>query len=71
MRQRYKLRFKVWKDWYKKCMNVLVYKILVLFGLRKSPTFETELTFSKAKKQYGNHFGQNYKESEEKDALKL
>ena len=40
MRQRYKLRFKVWKDWYKKCMNGRVYKILVLFGLVNSPTFD-------------------------------
>lgn len=50
MRQRYKLRFKVWKDWYKKCMNVLVYKILVLFGLVNSPTFDQLYEFEKYKK---------------------
>lgn len=61
------LRFKVWKDWYKKCVNGRGYKFLVLFGLRKSPTFEMDLMFSKAKKQCGYNFWQIYKESEEKD----
>ena len=49
MRQRYKLRFKVWKDWYKKCVNGRGYKILVLFGLRKSPTFDQLYWFEKYK----------------------
>lgn len=30
MRQRYKLRFKVWKDWYKKCVNGRGYKCTYL-----------------------------------------
>lgn len=54
MRQRCKLRFKVWKDWYKKCMNGRVYKFLVLFGLRKSPTFEMNFEVAKAYEKYGD-----------------
>lgn len=54
MRQRCKLRFKVWKDWYKKCMNGRVYKFLVLFGLRKSPTFEMNYAVAKAYEKYGD-----------------
>ena len=38
-----KLRFNVWKDWYKRCLNGRAYKIMVLFGLRHSPTFEQNL----------------------------
>ncbi len=38
-----KLRFNVWKDWYKRCLNGRAYKIMVLFGLRHSPTFERNL----------------------------
>ena len=59
------LRFKVWKDWYKKCVNGRGYKFLVLFGLRKSPTFERELMFSKAMKQCNDNFWQIDNESEE------
>lgn len=44
------LRFKVWKDWYKKCMNGRGYKFLVLFGLRHSPTFNQLYEFEKYKK---------------------
>ena len=54
MRQRCKLRFKVWKDWYKKCMNGRGYKFLVLFGLRKSPTFELNYAVAKAYEKYGD-----------------
>lgn len=32
-----KLRFNVWKDWYKRCLDGRVYKIMVLLGLRHSP----------------------------------
>lgn len=38
-----KLRFNVWKDWYKRCLNGRAYKIMVLLGLRHSPTFERNL----------------------------
>lgn len=48
------LRFKVWKDWYKKCVNGQGYKFLVLFGLRKSPTFEMQYQFYKAYRKYGD-----------------
>lgn len=44
------LRFKVWKDWYKKCVNGRGYKFLVLFGLRHSPTFNQLYEFEKYKK---------------------
>lgn len=50
------LRFKVWKNWYKKCVNGRGYKFLVLFGLRHSPTFEMELVFYKAYRKYGNEY---------------
>ena len=33
-------RFQLWKDWNKHCTNHLVYKILVLIGLVRSPSFE-------------------------------
>ncbi len=32
-------RFKVWRKWSKKCINDRWYKILVLLGLRHSPSF--------------------------------
>ena len=32
-------RFKVWIKWSKKCINGRLYKILVLLGLRHSPSF--------------------------------
>lgn len=38
-----KLRFNVWKDWYKGCLNGRAYKIMVLLGLRHSSTFERDL----------------------------
>ena len=50
------LRFKVWKDWYKKCVNGRGYKFLVLFGLRKSPTFNQLYEFEKYKKLLLTHF---------------
>ena len=56
MRQRYRLRFKVWKDWYKKCMNGRGYKFLVLFGLRKSPTFDQLYWCEKYKDSIGGAF---------------
>lgn len=31
---------KLWNRWRKSCMNGLGHKIMVLFGLRKSPTFD-------------------------------
>ncbi len=48
------LRFRVWKDWYKKCTNGRGYKFLVLLGLRKSSTFEMEYQFYKAYRKYGD-----------------
>lgn len=50
------LRFKVWKDWYKKCMNGRGYKFLVLFGLRHSPTLNQLYEFEKYKKPLLTHF---------------
>ena len=50
------LRFKAWKDWYKKCMNGRGYKFLVLFGLRHSPTFNQLYEFEKYKKLLLTHF---------------
>ena len=35
-----RFRFKVWKDWYRHCTGNTVYKLLVLFKLRHSPSFE-------------------------------
>ena len=42
-----KLRFNVWKDWYKRCLDGRVYKIMVLLGLRHSPTFERDLRMAR------------------------
>lgn len=36
-------RFEVWKDWYSHSLNHPVYKVLVLFGIAHSPTFEWQL----------------------------
>ena len=44
-----RFRFKVWKDWYKHCTNGRVYKILVLFSLAKSPSFDQLYEFEKYK----------------------
>lgn len=38
---------KVWNIWRKRSLNGLGHKILVLFGLRNSPTFEVEKLFRK------------------------
>ena len=45
-----KLRFKVWKDWYKRCLDGRVYKIMVLLGLQHSPTFELNLKMARCGK---------------------
>lgn len=37
-------RYKLWKNWYKHCSNGSLYKILVLFGITHSPTFECYVT---------------------------
>ena len=34
-----KKRFRIWKEWQKYCKNGRLYKLAVLFGLIKSPTF--------------------------------
>lgn len=34
------IRFELWKDWNKRCLNHPVYKFLVLIGLARSPSFE-------------------------------
>lgn len=49
-----RLRIKVWKDWYKHCTNGRVYKILVLFGLVHSPSFEVNFAVAKAYEKYGD-----------------
>ena len=38
-----KIRWRVWAQWYKNNTNWCGYKMLVLFGLRHSPTFDLEL----------------------------
>ena len=47
-----KLRFNVWKDWYKRCLDGRAYKIMVLLGLRHSPTFERNLRMASCGKMY-------------------
>lgn len=37
---------KMWNRWRKRSLNGLGHKILVLFGLRESPTFEVEKSFN-------------------------
>ena len=44
-----KIRWRVWTQWYKNNTNGCRYKILVLFGLRKSPTFDQLYWFEKYK----------------------
>ena len=47
-----KLRFNVWKDWYKRCLDGRVYKIMVLLGLRHSPTFELNLRMARYERNF-------------------
>jgi hypothetical protein len=53
-----KLRFKVWKDWYKRCLNGRVCKIMVLLGLQHSPTFERNLTMTRCGNIFMQEFGE-------------
>ena len=48
-----RFRFKVWKDWYKHCTKGRIYKILVLFGLAHSPSFEFRYIREEYKQKYG------------------
>lgn len=43
--KKYLHRFRVWNEWRKKNCNDLLHKLLVLLGLRLSPTFELLLAF--------------------------
>jgi hypothetical protein len=45
-------RIKVWNQWRKRSMNKRFYKLMVLFGLVKSPTFRMELVFEEARRLY-------------------
>ncbi len=41
------LRLKVWKHWNKKCVNSKMYKILVLLGVKHSPSFCCSYIYAK------------------------
>lgn len=41
------LRLKVWKHWNKKCVNSKMYKILVLLGVKYSPSFCSSYIYAK------------------------
>lgn len=47
-----KLRFNVWKDWYKRCLDGRGYKIMVLLGLRHSHTFELNLRMARYERNF-------------------
>ena len=38
-------RFKLWKRWKKDNRNSFLYQILVLFGIKDSPTFDMLIAF--------------------------
>lgn len=45
-------RFKIWMRWQKYCINSWYYKYLVLFGITRSPTFETIYEHERLTKGY-------------------
>lgn len=54
-------RFKVWKDWYRHNTNNTIYKLLVLFKLRHSPSFEYLYIRETCKEKYGcSPFAEDY-----------
>ena len=44
---RLRLRFKCWREWNRSCSDGKIHKLLVLFNLAKSPTFEYFYEFEK------------------------
>ncbi len=59
--QRMKTRFKRWNEWRKSNMNSKIHQLLVLLGIRKSPTFELFITQEEWEDSYMRGFYEGLK----------